>query len=199
MPPMPTPVVLLSAGGHRGTACPRHPAEPTLPHHREEAAAPSTFPAEYYGLEGGEKGWRPNISGEAEGRLEEALPSAHTPFPVPRQTQEAQVLKQLAEKREHEREVIQKAIEENNNFIKMAKEKLAQKMESNKENREAHLAAMLERLQEKVRPRRGWKGEGEALGHPSGHPAWLVGWHDPLGTPPKGGALAKIQVPPGRG
>ena len=45
----------------------------------------------------------------------------------------------------------QKAIEENNNFIKMAKEKLAQKMESNKENREAHLAAMLERLQEKVR------------------------------------------------
>lgn len=32
----------------------------------------------------------------------------------------------------------------------MAKEKLAQKMESNKENREAHLAAMLERLQEKV-------------------------------------------------
>lgn len=47
--------------------------------------------------------------------------------------------------------MIQKAIEENNNFIKMAKEKLAQKMESNKENREAHLAAMLERLQEKVR------------------------------------------------
>lgn len=46
--------------------------------------------------------------------------------------------------------MIQKAIEENNNFIKMAKEKLAQKMESNKENREAHLAAMLERLQEKV-------------------------------------------------
>ncbi|NWU37340.1 STMN4 protein, partial [Hylia prasina] len=52
-------------------------------------------------------------------------------------------------KREHERQVIQKAIEENNNFIKTAKEKLAQKMESNKENREAHLAAMLERLQEK--------------------------------------------------
>uniref|UniRef100_A0A8C3U052 Stathmin n=1 Tax=Catharus ustulatus TaxID=91951 RepID=A0A8C3U052_CATUS len=63
---------------------------------------------------------------------------------------EAELLKHLAEKREHEREVIQKAIEENNNFIKMAKEKLAQKMESNKENREAHLAAMLERLQEKV-------------------------------------------------
>lgn len=70
---------------------------------------------------------------------------------LPTQYQEAELLKHLAEKREHEREVIQKAIEENNNFIKMAKEKLAQKMESNKENREAHLAAMLERLQEKVR------------------------------------------------
>uniref|UniRef100_A0A8C0WN95 Stathmin-4 n=1 Tax=Castor canadensis TaxID=51338 RepID=A0A8C0WN95_CASCN len=68
-----------------------------------------------------------------------------------RKYQEAELLKHLAEKREHEREVIQKAIEENNNFIKMAKEKLAQKMESNKENREAHLAAMLERLQEKAR------------------------------------------------
>ncbi|NWZ73948.1 STMN4 protein, partial [Acrocephalus arundinaceus] len=66
-----------------------------------------------------------------------------------RKYQEAELLKHLAEKREHEREVIQKAIEENNNFIKTAKEKLAQKMESNKENREAHLAAMLERLQEK--------------------------------------------------
>jgi len=72
---------------------------------------------------------------------------------LPMQYQEAELLKHLAEKREHEREVIQKAIEENNNFIKMAKEKLAQKMESNKENREAHLAAMLERLQEKVRAR----------------------------------------------
>lgn len=58
----------------------------------------------------------------------------------------------MAEKREHEREVIQKAFEENNNFIKNAKEKLEQKMEANKENREALLAAMLERLQEKVGP-----------------------------------------------
>ncbi|XP_018427271.1 PREDICTED: stathmin-4 isoform X3 [Nanorana parkeri] len=66
-----------------------------------------------------------------------------------RKCQEAELLKHLAEKREHEREVIQKAIEENNNFSKMAKEKLIQKMEVNKENREAHLAAMLERLQEK--------------------------------------------------
>uniref|UniRef100_A0AAY4AA66 Stathmin n=1 Tax=Denticeps clupeoides TaxID=299321 RepID=A0AAY4AA66_9TELE len=68
-----------------------------------------------------------------------------------RKCQEAERLKQLAEKREHEREVAQKAIEEHNNFIKMAKEKLEQRMEANKGNREAHIAAMLERLQEKVR------------------------------------------------
>lgn len=68
-----------------------------------------------------------------------------------RKCQEAELLKHLAEKREHEREVIQKAIEENNNFIRMAKEKLEQKNEIQKENREAHLAAMLERLQEKDR------------------------------------------------
>ncbi|XP_020772828.1 stathmin-4 isoform X5 [Boleophthalmus pectinirostris] len=66
-----------------------------------------------------------------------------------RRIQEAELRKHLAEKREHEREVIQKAFEENNNFIKNAKEKLEQKMEANKENREALLAAMLERLQEK--------------------------------------------------
>ncbi|KAG7465770.1 hypothetical protein MATL_G00157060 [Megalops atlanticus] len=66
-----------------------------------------------------------------------------------RRIQEAELLKHLAEKREHEREVIQKAIEENSNFIKMAREKLQQKLQANKENREAHLAAMLERLQEK--------------------------------------------------
>ncbi|KAL0967173.1 hypothetical protein UPYG_G00248710 [Umbra pygmaea] len=66
-----------------------------------------------------------------------------------RKCQEAELLKHLAEKREHEREVIQKVLEENNTFIKNAKEKLEQKMEANKENREALLAAMLERLQEK--------------------------------------------------
>lgn len=42
-------------------------------------------------------------------------------------------------------------MEENSNFSKMAEEKLQMKMEQIKENREAHLAAMLERLQEKVR------------------------------------------------
>ena len=66
------------------------------------------------------------------------------------QSQEAQVLKHLAEKREHEREVLQRALEENNNFSKMAEEKLILKMEQIKENREANLAALIERLQEKV-------------------------------------------------
>ncbi|KAM4028311.1 stathmin-2 [Anomaloglossus baeobatrachus] len=68
-----------------------------------------------------------------------------------RKTQEAQILKQLAEKREHEREVLQKALEENNNFSRMAEEKLIFKMEQIKENREAYLASLLERLQEKER------------------------------------------------
>uniref|UniRef100_A0A2K5DVZ5 Stathmin n=1 Tax=Aotus nancymaae TaxID=37293 RepID=A0A2K5DVZ5_AOTNA len=67
-----------------------------------------------------------------------------------RKSHEAEVLKQLAEKREHEKEVLQKAIEENNNFSKMAEEKLTHKMEANKENREAQMAAKLERLREKV-------------------------------------------------
>ncbi|XP_010141201.1 PREDICTED: stathmin-2 isoform X1 [Buceros rhinoceros silvestris] len=68
-----------------------------------------------------------------------------------RKSQEAQVLKHLAEKREHEREVLQKALEENNNFSKMAEEKLILKMEQIKENREANIAALIERLQEKER------------------------------------------------
>uniref|UniRef100_UPI00398E9A83 stathmin-2-like isoform X3 n=1 Tax=Pristiophorus japonicus TaxID=55135 RepID=UPI00398E9A83 len=68
-----------------------------------------------------------------------------------RKSQEAQVLKQLAEKREHEREVLQKALEENNNFSRTAEEKLILKMELNKENREAHLAALMERLRERER------------------------------------------------
>ncbi|KAF6739687.1 Stathmin-2 [Oryzias melastigma] len=66
-----------------------------------------------------------------------------------RKYQEAQVLRALAEKREHERDVLLKAMEENSNFSKMAEEKLQMKMEQIKENREAHMAAMMERLQEK--------------------------------------------------
>ena len=47
--------------------------------------------------------------------------------------------------------VQQKALEENNNFSKLAEEKLNQKMEANKENRTALKAAMEEKFKEKVR------------------------------------------------
>lgn len=76
--------------------------------------------------------------------------NAHEYNDLPQQSQEAQVLKALAEKREHERDVLLKAMEENSNFSKMAEEKLILKMEQIKENREAQLAAMMERLHEKV-------------------------------------------------
>ncbi|KAK9513719.1 hypothetical protein VZT92_027229 [Zoarces viviparus] len=68
-----------------------------------------------------------------------------------RKYQEAQVLRALAEKRDHERDVLLKAMEENSNFSKMAEEKLQMKMEQIKENRDAHLAAIMKRLQEKER------------------------------------------------
>uniref|UniRef100_A0A3Q3VMV4 Stathmin n=1 Tax=Mola mola TaxID=94237 RepID=A0A3Q3VMV4_MOLML len=51
-----------------------------------------------------------------------------------RKYQEAQALRAFAEKREHEREVLLKAMEENSNFSKIAEEKLQMKMEQNKEN-----------------------------------------------------------------
>lgn len=60
------------------------------------------------------------------------------------------MLKQLAEKREHVQEVLHKAIKENNIFSKKMEEKLIQKMEVNKENREAHLNALKQRLHEKA-------------------------------------------------
>lgn len=66
------------------------------------------------------------------------------------QSQEAQILRILAEKREHERDVLLKAMEENSNFSRMAEEKLQMKMEQIEENRQAYLAAMMERLQERV-------------------------------------------------
>ncbi|KAL0985484.1 hypothetical protein UPYG_G00157480 [Umbra pygmaea] len=68
-----------------------------------------------------------------------------------RRSQEAQLMRALAEKREHERDVLIKAMEDNSNFSKMAEEKLNIKMEQIKENREAQLAAMIARLQEKER------------------------------------------------
>lgn len=73
------------------------------------------------------------------------------------------MLKQLAERREHEREVLHKALEENNNFSRLAEEKLNYKMELSKEIREAHLAALRERLREKVRAGRG-RGRGPNTG-----------------------------------
>ncbi|XP_032900932.1 stathmin-like [Amblyraja radiata] len=66
-----------------------------------------------------------------------------------RKSHESEVLKQLAEKQEHVKEVLQRAIEENTKFSKMAEERLISKMELIKENREAQLAAKLERLHEK--------------------------------------------------
>ncbi|XP_029357353.1 stathmin-3 isoform X2 [Echeneis naucrates] len=66
-----------------------------------------------------------------------------------RKSQEAQVLKHLAEKREHEQEVLHKVHEENNNFSKKTEEKLIQKMEVIKEKREAYLSALKQRLREK--------------------------------------------------
>ncbi|XP_062272536.1 stathmin-3-like [Scomber scombrus] len=60
--------------------------------------------------------------------------------------QEALVLKQLAEKREHKQEVLHKVREENNNFSKKTEEKLFLKMEVNKENQEAHLNALKQQL-----------------------------------------------------
>ncbi|KAM4539584.1 stathmin-2b [Odontesthes bonariensis] len=68
-----------------------------------------------------------------------------------RRSQEAQILRILAEKREHEREVLLKAMEENSNFSRMAEEKLQFKMEQIEENRQAYLATMMERLQERER------------------------------------------------
>ncbi|GCB72777.1 stathmin-1-A-like [Scyliorhinus torazame] len=77
----------------------------------------------------------------------EEIQRKHESAEIRRKSHEAEVLKQLAEK--HEKKVLQKAIEESNNFRKMAEEKLTTKMEANKENREAQLAAKLERLREK--------------------------------------------------
>lgn len=79
------------------------------------------------------------------------IPSANRLYSF--QSQEAQLLRGLAEKRDHERDVLLKAIEENSNFSRMAEEKLQEKMEHNEENRQAYLSAIMERLQERVRSR----------------------------------------------
>lgn len=61
-----------------------------------------------------------------------------------------QILKQLSQKREHERKVLNKAHEVNNNYSRLAEEKLNHKMEVNNENRTAYLTALKQRLREKV-------------------------------------------------
>ncbi|XP_060937549.1 stathmin-like [Limanda limanda] len=66
-----------------------------------------------------------------------------------RKSYEADVLKTLAEKREHGKEVVQKAIEGNCNFSKMVEEKLNQQMETYEENRSARMAALNEKFKEK--------------------------------------------------
>ncbi|KAM4610662.1 stathmin-3-like [Polymixia lowei] len=66
-----------------------------------------------------------------------------------RKSQEAQVLRLLAERREHEREVLHKAVEGNNNFSKMAEKKLNHKMEVINQNRETYLNSLKQKLREK--------------------------------------------------
>ncbi|XP_048850462.1 stathmin-2b [Brienomyrus brachyistius] len=68
-----------------------------------------------------------------------------------RKAQEAQALRSLQEKRDRERDVLLKAMEENSSFSKVTEEKLTLKMEQSKENREAYLSAIMERQQEKER------------------------------------------------
>ncbi|XP_077577201.1 stathmin 1b [Stigmatopora nigra] len=62
---------------------------------------------------------------------------------------EAEVLKQLAEKREREREVLQRALDDWCNFSKTTQEKLHQKMEANKDKRDARLAALDKKFKDK--------------------------------------------------
>lgn len=59
-------------------------------------------------------------------------------------------MQQLSEKREHEREVLNKAHEVNDNYSRITEEKLNHKMEVSNENRAAYLSALKQRLREKV-------------------------------------------------
>ncbi|XP_056607185.1 stathmin-3 [Triplophysa dalaica] len=66
-----------------------------------------------------------------------------------RKWQEKQILLQLAEKREREKDVLHKAQEVNNNYSKTTEEKLNHKMEQTEENRTARLNALKQRLRQK--------------------------------------------------
>lgn len=59
-------------------------------------------------------------------------------------------MKQFAEKREREKEVLQKAIEESCNFSKVTQEKINLRMEANKESRNAQMAALTEKFKARV-------------------------------------------------
>jgi len=65
-----------------------------------------------------------------------------------RQSLEAQRLEQLAKEREKAQEVMAKAAQESLQFSKQTQEKLRRSMEANKENREAQIKALQERLRE---------------------------------------------------
>lgn len=60
------------------------------------------------------------------------------------------MLKHFAEIREHEKEVLQKAVEGKNNFCKVTKENIDQKMEAYKENCMAQKAVQNERFKARV-------------------------------------------------
>lgn len=60
------------------------------------------------------------------------------------------MLKHFAEVREHEKQVLHKATEDRNNFSKMTKENISQKMEAYKENRVAQRAVLDEKFKARV-------------------------------------------------
>lgn len=66
-----------------------------------------------------------------------------------RKSQEAEVLRYLAEQREHEKEVQFRAMEDNTNFSRITEEKLNHKMEVISQNRQSHLNSLKQRLREK--------------------------------------------------
>ena len=76
------------------------------------------------------------------------------------QSLEAQRLDLLAKEREKAQEVMAKAAQESREFSKATREKLRRSMEINKENREAQIKALQDRLREHV-------------GLAQGHRLWL--------------------------
>lgn len=71
-------------------------------------------------------------------------------FKFLQQSLETQKLEQLQKDRERAQQVLQKAQEENTTFSKSTQEKLRRSLELNKENRQAQIKALQERLREHV-------------------------------------------------